>query len=243
MSRVEDIDRYLRAHFAAEQRPASTPTDSRVHPFITISRQTGIGGHALADAMLKVFDGQQDVHVFGGWKVYDRSLCEIVAKDPRFSQSIDSLIEEEYRSKTNDFFHQMLRSTADQSMVMNRVFLVVRAVAGMGKAIIVGRGGSHVTADMPQGISLRIVAPEDVRIARAMEVHGLSEREALAGARKRDTDRARLLRARFGADIDDPTGYDVTWTVGNVTFEEISEATATLVRCRADRLVATDRSL
>jgi cytidylate kinase len=243
MSRVEDIDRYLRAHFAAEQRPVSTPADSRVHPFITISRQTGIGGHALADAMVEVFDGQQDVDVFGGWKVYDRSLCEIVAKDPRFSRSIDSLIEEEYRSRTNDFFHQMLRSTADQSMVMNRVFLVVRAVASMGRAIIVGRGGSHVTTDMPQGISLRIVAQEDVRIARAMEAHGLSEREARAGARKRDADRARLLRARFDADIDDPTGYDVTWNIGDVTFEEMSEATAALVRRRAVRLVATDRSL
>ncbi|MEE8457240.1 MAG: cytidylate kinase-like family protein [Acidimicrobiia bacterium] len=243
MSRVEDIDRYLRAHFAAERRPVPTPTDPRVHPFVTISRQTGIGGHALADAMLDVFESQEDVDVFEGWKVYDRSLCEIVAKDPRFSRSLDSLVEEEYRSKANDFFHQMLRSTADQSMVMNRVFLVVRAVAGMGRAIIVGRGGSHVTADMPQGISLRIVAPEDVRIARAMELHGFSEREARAGARKRDADRARLLRARFGADIDDPTGYDVTWNIRDVTFEGISEATAALVRCRATRLVQTDRSL
>jgi cytidylate kinase len=243
MSRVEDIDRYLRAHFAAEQRPASAPKDSRVLPFITISRQTGIGGHALADAMVEAFERQEDVDVFGGWQVYDRSLCEIVAKDPRFSRSLDSLIEEEYRSRTNDFFHQMLRSTADQSMVMNRVFLVVRAVAGMGKAIIVGRGGSHVTADIPQGISLRIVAPEGVRIARAVEVHGLSEREALAGARKRDADRSRLVRERFGADIDDPTGYDTIWNIGNVTFEEISKATAALVRCRAVRLVATDRSL
>jgi hypothetical protein len=76
-----------------------------------------------------------------------------------------------------------------------------------------------------------------------MEVHGLSEREARAGARKRDADRARLLRARFDADIDDPTGYDVTWNIGDVTFEEISEATAALVRRRAVRLVATDRSL
>jgi len=122
MSRVEDIDRYLRAHFAAQRESASTPLETRVLPFVTISRQTGIGGHALADTMVEVFDRHEDVAVFGGWRIFDRSLCEIVARDPRYSGSLDSLIEEEYRSKTNDFFQQMLRSTADQSLVMNRVF-------------------------------------------------------------------------------------------------------------------------
>jgi cytidylate kinase len=213
MKRIDDIDRYLRAHFAAQRMPGPTPVEPRVYPFVTISRQTGTGGHALADTMLEVFSEQADV---------------------RFAGSLDSLIEEEYRSRTNDFFHQMLRSTAHQDMVMNRAFLVVRAIAGMGKSIIVGRGGSHVTKDMPQGVSLRIVAPEDVRIARAMEVHGLTEKEARAGASKRDSDRARLLRSFFGADIGDPTGYDVTWNADSASFSEISQATASLVRCRGN---------
>jgi cytidylate kinase len=234
MKRIDDIDRYLRAHFAAQRMPGPTPVEPRVYPFVTISRQTGTGGHALADTMLEVFSEQADVDLFSGWRVYDRSICEIVVEDRRFAGSLDSLIEEEYRSRTNDFFHQMLRSTAHQDMVMNRAFLVVRAIAGMGKSIIVGRGGSHVTKDMPQGVSLRIVAPEDVRIARAMEVHGLTEKEARAGASKRDSDRARLLRSFFGADIGDPTGYDVTWNADSASFSEISQATASLVRCRGN---------
>lgn len=232
MKRIEDIDRYLRAHFAAQNMPGSTAEESRVHPFVTISRQTGTGGHGLADTMLAIFSEQEDVDVFGGWRVYDRSICEMVVQDKRFAGSLDHLVEEEYRSKANDFFHQMLRSTADQTMVMNRVFVVVRALAGMGKAIIVGRGGSHVTRDMPHGVSLRIVAPEDVRIARAMEAHDLTEKEARAGSRKRDADRARLVRSHFSADIGDPVGYDVTWNVGSASFEEISHATVSLVRSR-----------
>jgi cytidylate kinase len=232
MKRIEDIDRYLRAHLAAQMMPGPDPAERRVHPFVTISRQTGTGGHALADAMLEVFAEQDDVDLFGGWRVYDRSICEMVVQDKRFAGSLDLLVEEEYRSKANDFFHQMLRSTADQTMVMNRVFVVVRAIAGMGKAVIVGRGGSHVTKDLPNGVSLRVVAPEDVRIARAMDVHDLSEKEARAGSRKRDADRARLIRSHFTADINDPTGYDVTWNVGSASFEEISRATVSLVRSR-----------
>ena len=234
MKRVEDIDRYLRAHFAAQQVSEPTSGAQRVHPFVTISRQTGTGGHALAEAMLDVFGQQRDTDLFGGWRVYDRTLCEIVVKDPRFARSLESLVEEEYRTKTNDFFHQMLRATVDQTMVMDRVFLVVRAIAGMGKAIIVGRGGGHVTADMPEGLSLRVIASEDVRVARAMDVHDLSEKAARAGARKRDADRARLVHAHFGVDIDDPVGYDVTWNVGSASYHEIAQATVALVRSRDD---------
>ncbi len=232
MSRVEDIDRYLRAYFAAQRMPEPPASDMRVHPFVTISREAGTGAHTLADTMVEVFSRQPDTDVFGGWQVFDRTVCEIVVQDQRFVQSLDSLIEEEYRSKTSDFFHQMLRSTADQSMMMKRVFLVVRTIAGMGKSIIVGRAGSHVTADMPQGVSIRLVAPEPVRIQRAMSVHDLSERDARTGARKRDSARARLLKEHFDADINDPSGYDATWSLGKVTHEEIAASVACLVRQR-----------
>lgn len=234
MTRVADIDRYLRAYSAAQRAPEPPTIEQRVHPFVTISRQAGTGAHALGDAMLEVFSEQPEAALFGGWQVYDRTVCEIAVEDGRFAQSLDSLIEEEYRSKTNDFFHQMLRATVDQSTVMNRVFLVVRAVAGMGKAIIVGRAGSHVTRDMPQGISIRLVAPESVRVERAMRANDLSEREARAGARKRDSARSRLLKEHFEADIDDPTGYDATWNLGSATHTEIAASIAGLVRERAE---------
>lgn len=232
MSRVEDVDRYLRAYFAAQRMPDPPTGDERAQPFVTISRQAGTGAHALGDTMLDVFSQQPDTELFGGWQVFDRNLCDIVVQDGRFAKSLDSLIEEEYRSKTNDFFHQMIRSTVDQSMVMKRVFLVVRTVASMGKAIIVGRAGSHVTKDMPQGVSIRLVASEDIRIAQAMEVNTISERDARAGAHKRDTARARLLRQHFGADIDDPAAYDAVFNAGRATHREIASSVTCLLRSR-----------
>jgi cytidylate kinase len=182
--------------------------------------------------MLEVFARQDDADTFDGWEIYDKNLCEIVAADARFAGSLDSLLEEEYRSKTDDFFHQVLRSTVDQRIVMDRVFLVVRSIARMGRAIIVGRGGSHVTKGMVQGLSLRLVASEDSRVTRMMEVLGTTEREARTITRKRDADRTRLMKAHFDVDIADPKGYDMTWNTGSVSFEEIAEAVAVLVRSR-----------
>jgi cytidylate kinase len=241
MSRVADIDRYLRANLAAQQTPGAVTGEPRVRPFVTISRQAGVGGHALGDVIVEAFSAQPDQSVFGGWRVYDRTLCEMVAADPRYEVWLDALVDEEYLSKANDFFHQMLRSAVDQKLVMNRVFLAVRSVAGIGKAVIIGRAGSHVTRDMPQGVSLRVVASEDHRIRRTMDVHTLSDREARARMSKRDADRARLLRAHFRADIDDPTGYDATFNAGLVSFEEIAECAAAMVQARANLPVCHGR--
>ncbi|MDJ0791839.1 MAG: cytidylate kinase-like family protein [Acidimicrobiia bacterium] len=234
MSRVADIDRYLRAYFAADQVQPPPEEESDVRPFLTISRQAGVGGHGLADRIVQEFDAQADDDLFGGWRVYDKTLCQMVADDPRYASSLDSLLDEEYRSKTDDFFHQMVRSTVDQKLVMDKVFLAVRTVAGMGHAVIVGRAGSHVTRDMPQGRSIRIVAPEEMRIEQVMDAERVSAREARSRVRKRDSGRARLLKAHFGADIDDPTGYDVVFNMAHVTPDEIA-------RCAVDLVVSQVR--
>ncbi len=232
MKRIDDIDRYLRTQLASHREPETVGSEPMTRAFVTISRQAGTGGHAFGETMLEVFERQPDSALFGGWELYDRELCEIVARDPRFASSLDSLLEEEYRSKTDDFFTQILRSTVDQGMVINRVFLVVRTIARMGKAIIVGRCGAQVTRDIPGGLTLRMVAPEDFRIRRAMDSLGITEREARAGARRRDHDRVRLTRAQFGVDIDDPTGYDMVCNVARVSYEEIAEAVAAVLSKR-----------
>lgn len=233
MSRVADIDRYLRAHFAAERPPDAKPGETLLRPFVTLSRQAGIGGHDLGDAIVAHFNAQPEADLFGGWRVYDREICEMVGADPRYRAWLDALADEVYHSRGNDFFHQMLRSTADQKAVMKRVFLAVRTVARMGKAVLIGRGGSHVTRDMPQAINIRVVASEEERVRRDMVNHGLSEREARRLIRGRDADRARLLKAHFGADIDDPIGYHAVFNAEAMSFDEIAAWTAVMVRSRA----------
>jgi cytidylate kinase len=238
MSRVADLDRYLRAHFAAEAPLPTGDGAAGPRPFITISRQSGVGGHALADAIVEGFTQKPDQELFASWKVYDRSLCELVASDPRFASSLDSLIEEEYRSKADDFFHQLLRSTADQNVVMDRVFLTVRTVAAMGKTVIIGRAGSHVTKDMPGGLSLRVVGPEAWRLGNIVDRLDLPPRRARAEMEHRDAARARLLRAHFGVDIDDPTGYDAVLNLGRMSTRDVVELAASLVTERAGRAEA-----
>lgn len=229
-SRLTGIEGYLAAHSTEMRVDHENDPDARIRPFITISRQAGAGGHMLAEALLEVFARQDDTDLFGGWQVFDRRLCEIVAENPTHSTSMSSLLDEEYHTRTDEFLRQMLGSSIDQDMLMLHVFQVVAAVASIGKSIIVGRAGSEVTRDMEHGLALRLIAPGEIRIQRVMDRYGLDEKAARAEARRIDTSRARLLKSHFKVDIDDPTRYDATWNTGSVSIDLIAESVVAAFR-------------
>lgn len=210
------------------------PESGAARPFVTLSRQAGAGAISLARAMVDAFDGEDDRNLFSDWQVFDHNLADVVRTEPSIARSLDSLLDEEYRSPTADFFHQLVRSTSDQDRTLARVFQAVRSLAMIGKTIIIGRAGSRVTADLPLGLHLRLVASETTRLAGIMESDGLNARQAKSELRKVDARRARLLKVHFNVDVDDPSGYDAVWNLDSASHVEIAEATIAVIsrRCR-----------
>jgi cytidylate kinase len=203
------------------------------YPFVTISRQGGAGGHLLSYVILTEFLKHRDQAVFEGWHVFDKELCEVVAKDPLLQGSMEVLVGEKYRSEFRDFIESMFTGKSDQYMLYKATFKVVRMLALIGKVIVVGRGGSLVTADLPQGIHLRLVAPEANRVVWMMKRFKLSKDDARKLIEKQDSDRKKLIRMFFHRDIESPLLYDVVWNTGKVGMDVITEATISLIRQRA----------
>ncbi|MEA1903288.1 MAG: cytidylate kinase-like family protein [Actinomycetota bacterium] len=228
MTQLEKVERYLRAQMVRNRERQGTP-QAGARPFITISRQAGAGGHRLAQSLLETFAAEEN-ELFDGWQVFDKRLCELVADDSTYTHSLDSLLAEEYRTRTDEFFHQILRSSVDQRAVAEKVFRVVRAVASVGKAIIIGRAGSEVTRDMDGGIHVRLIASETVRIHGVMDHYGIEEKAARGESKRLDTARARLLKTHFGVDIADPTRYDVVFNTDQVSIGTITDLLVVMVR-------------
>jgi cytidylate kinase len=223
MSSVNPIERFLYAKMY-ETRPSGEKTRPLIRPFVTISRQAGAGGHTLARTLLDVLQQQEDRHVFGGWEMFDQKLVAMVADDPDLQVSVESLLGERYHRAADDFFRQILTSTTHQDLVMDRVFRLVRLLAEVGKAVIVGRAGSEVTRGLGPSVSVRLVAPKEVRIERMMHLHGMDHKAARAATESQDEGRARLLRRHFRVDINDPLLYDATWNTALVPCEAIAES-------------------
>ena len=232
MSSVNPIERFLHGH-AYDAKPLGGDSASKMRPFITISRQAGAGGHTLARTLLQAFEAEQDRDLFGGWEMFDQKLVAMVADDPDLRVSVEGLLGEEYHRGAEDFFRQILVSSTHQDIVADRVFRLVRVLAEVGKAIIVGRAGSEVTRGLGPAVSLRLVAPESQRVKRMMELRGINEKKARELVDKYDGGRARLLKRHFRVDIDDPLRYDAIWNTGSASSEAIAAATIALLKQRA----------
>jgi len=230
MSPANPMEKFLRGHMYDTKTGTKLP---RVRPFVTISRQAGAGGHSLANALITKMSEQPDVELFGEWEVFDQRLVAMVADDPDLRVSVETLLGEEYRKAADDFFRQLITATTHQDIVMDRMFRLVRTIAEVGKSVIVGRAGSEVTRGLGPSVSVRLVAPEEHRIKRLIELHNLSEKEAVTWIDRHDSGRARLLKRHFRVDIDDPLGYDAVWNTGQVHTEDISDCIIGLLRERA----------
>ncbi|MBT8198514.1 MAG: cytidylate kinase-like family protein [Acidimicrobiia bacterium] len=233
MTQSESFQRFLTTQLADHQTGEPPATQRTVHPFVTISREAGAGAHSLAKTMVKVFAEQDDEELFGTWQVFDRKLCEYVVEDPRLEGALDDLLSEAYHSRAEAFFSQLLKPAPDQEYVMTRVFRAVRSLAGVGKVILLGRGGSNATRGMGPSFRIRLVAPLDERVKRIAKQEHIDERSARERVRRLDTSRARLIKRHFGAAIDDPLEYDAVWNTAAVGYETIAEATAAVLRRRA----------
>jgi len=67
--------------------------------------------------------------------------------------------------------------------------MMVRTVAFEGYAVIIGQGGTAATADIDNGISVRIEGPKDWRLARVSVREQLTK--GLAGARIEEIEKQR----------------------------------------------------
>jgi cytidylate kinase len=231
-----DVLHFLHAmtHEPPSFAEADAPQGSR--PFVTVSRQAGAGGHALADALVAATERARHKPLFQGWRVLDQEICRAVASNPRLRVSYETLLRKEYRSPWEELVYDLVPGVSSQSAVLREMFRVVRSAARAGRVVLVGRAASCLTRELPYGVHLRLVAPFGVRVRRIMGLLGLEERRAAALVTEQDEARRDLVASCFGRDIDDPLLYDAVWNTESVPIDTIAATTVRLIdhRFRVD---------
>ncbi|MGI9592920.1 MAG: AAA family ATPase [Myxococcota bacterium] len=221
----------LTAHFRERRRAEKDKPRRGELPFITISRETGAGGQSLARAILAEFERHPGEPSLQGWSSFDQELCETIVSDPELNVSLTELVTEDYRTKAEDFVSVLLGKSF-QEEVQKKISVTLRELALVGKAILVGRGGSCITHDLAPGVHIRLVAPRDVRVQRMVELFSISEEEAARRVDQQDRSRAKMLKSRFKRDIDDPLHYDAIWNTDRVSLEVLARCVLEMIRER-----------
>ena len=94
---------------------------------------------------------------------------------------------------------------------------------------------TSLVADMPLGIHIRLVAPENLRVERMAKMLEITTREAAKKIKQQDDDRHRLVNDFFGKDIESPHLYDAVFNTERLAVSDIADAVADLVVSRMAR--------
>lgn len=178
------ISAYLRDHLD------DIGTKKEPGPYVTLSRQWGCDGVGLGEilvAKLNERDPEQR------WKLYSKELLKQLAEDTGLTEEI---LEKERVSKPSllkDFLRGLKKSgIPDGYEVRNKITMMVRTIAFEGHAVILGQGGTAATGDLANGLSVRVAAPKDWRIARICRREGLGKQVAIARIEEIEKEREHL---------------------------------------------------
>lgn len=166
------ISAYLREHLddiGSKQQPG---------PYITISRQWGCDGYGLGQILTEKLNERDEQQ---RWKLYYKELLKQLADDTGLTEE---MLEKERVTKPSllkDFLRGLKKNDIPGSYeVRNKITMMVRTVAFEGYAVIIGQGGTAATADLANGLSVRVEAPRDWRVARICHRDKLDKQTALA---------------------------------------------------------------
>jgi cytidylate kinase len=210
---------------------ASTTSPKPPQPFITISRQAWTGATTLSRRLVERLN-QIDLGETP-WTSWDRELVEKVAADHQISQRLIESLGTSSRSWLTDFlagFSFDVRAHPSEEMVYKRVAATIRALAQVGRVVLVGRGAVLVTHNMPGGIHIRLVAPLEYRVNYLMNRRGLSHKVALDEVRELDRSREAFYHRYWPGASLAPETFALTLNMAYLNEEQVVDCLLPLLR-------------
>lgn len=189
-------------------------TEKRGVSTITISREPGSGGRVVAKKLAEKLD----------FKVFHQEILLKIAKSADVSDKLLATLDEKGLTVLEDCISSLVYDRhlwPDE--YLKHLMKVIGAIGEHGRAIIVGRGANFVVP--PQNrLRLRIVAPQDVRIANVARAFDVTPEDAKRRVIRTESDRRAFIRKYFNADITDPINYDLVINTGILEIDKAVDA-------------------
>ena len=190
-------------------------------PFITLSREYGVGAFYLGEKIVKIINEKhKSTHT---WAAYDRRLLDNIMSDLGFSKSLAETLTDNARKKMGDLLQTSFSTFPPQVAVFRKLVETIRTLAVTGNVVIVGRAGNIITRDMVKGFHVRLVAPMSVRIERISERFKVSHKEAENMIIEKDSKRDGFIKEYVKFDNTDPLNYHLIVNLGHVSDDEAAE--------------------
>lgn len=218
-------------HLHTRSAIATRPEAPRL--FVTISRQPGAAGRSFASRLVERL---RNTDSLGEWSCWDQELVEKVSAEHDIEKTIVEMLEDRRHTWLTELLGNLPSSDArqhpDEFKVYRRVATTIQALANAGSAAIVGRGGVFLTAGMPGGIHLRLVAPLPRRFTHTAERDGISHKQAEAQVAEIERNRDAFYRRHWPGKSLGPETFTLTLNSAELTYDELVECVVPLIVAR-----------
>lgn len=180
---------------------------------ISISRQVAAKGDEISELLAKKLN-----YTFITRKDIENRIVELgfpAEKMPKYDE------------RKPGFFASLAK---DRDEYLNFVQYAILEAAAKKNVVIIGRGAFYTMKNVPNNISIRLVAPEEVRIQRLQEEFGWNEKQALQRIQESDTNRQGYHSSFYNVDINDSENYHLVLNTGYLPIEDCAELIATYVK-------------
>ena len=190
---------------------------------ITIGRQHGSNGHAVAEALAR------RLHI----PCYSKEIVDRTAKDSNFSHEVIRSYDEKrispFMTPSTQFFG-MDEGFRLNMQIASAQFEAIRSLADEGDAVFVGRCADYVLRNRGDLVRVFLMADKPYRIKTVMERKKLTEDQAKKLIREVDKDRSSYYRYYTDQTWGESEYYDLCLNVGRVGVEGAAEAIETYIK-------------
>jgi len=181
---------------------------------VTISREPGSGGNIVAKSLSEKLD----------FDLFYQEVIHEMAESARVSVRLLETLDEKGVSVLEDWISSLVdKRHLWPDRYLQHLMKVIGTIGKHGGAVIVGRGANFVLPP-DKRLSVRIVAPLEIRIKNVTRDFGIDTEEARRRVIRTDSDRRAFVRKYFNADIRAPLNYDLVINIGILSIEGAVDA-------------------
>jgi hypothetical protein len=195
---------------------------------VTISRQAGSGGHAVAEHLIRMLQ-QNAPRGDYPWTIFDKNLVEKVLEDHHLPSRLARFMPEDRISEVSDTMDELFGLHPPSWSLVRAVSDTILRLAECGNVIIIGRAASVITAKIEHVLHVRLVASQEKRLKYIQESRQVTPKTALTQLRREDIGRERYVKKYFGRNINDPLLYHLVINTDLIGYEDVAALIANTV--------------
>lgn len=177
---------------------------------ITIGRQTGSGGHEIANKLAAALE----------LKFYDKEILNIAAEESGFDRKFFEKNDEKHGFFKNvlgtsvptgaiGFFSENFNNSFSQEKLFILQSEAIQKAAEEGNCLFVGRCADYALREKDDVINIFITAPLEDRVKRLMKYSKITAEQAVKHIREKEDTRSSFYNYYTGKKWGDSTSYDL----------------------------------